>query len=195
MIVFELLYEEVLDLHNRQKYKKIRQTRSLVLVQYDQRADDARHPSCAGEDEDDEHGSAPAVDDGERREKDGEEDTEYGHGGLFFEGFQCAAELVGAGGGLASAADAVEFWDDIVDFLSGDQPADALEVTVASAIKEDLLNDALVIDGHIDELRAGALGFVEGVGHRCCVFYTNQQYYRNLICRFNLNIKSPFKSL
>ena len=80
--------------------------------------------------------------------------------------FQCAAELVGAGGGLPSAADAVEFWDDVVDFLSDDQPADALEVSVASAIKEDLLNDALVIDGHIDELRAGALGFVEGVGHK-----------------------------
>ena len=102
---------------------------------------------------------------GQRRENDGKEDTQYGHGGLFFEGFQCAAELVGAGGGLASAADAVEFLDDVVDFLSDDQPADALEVPVASAIKEDLLNDALVIDGHIDELRAGALGFVEGVGH------------------------------
>ncbi len=79
--------------------------------------------------------------------------------------FQCAAELVGAGGGLASAADAVEFLDDVVDFLSGDQPADALEVSVASAHEEDLLNDAVVIDGHIDELRAGAFGFVEGVFH------------------------------
>ena len=65
-------------------------------------------------------------DDGEGREDDGEEDAEYGHGGLFFEGFQCAAELVGAGGGFASAADAVEFWDDVVDFLAGDQTADAL---------------------------------------------------------------------
>ena len=80
--------------------------------------------------------------------------------------FQCAAELVGTRGRFATAADAVEFWDDIVDFLSDDQPADALEVSVASAIKEDLLNDALVIDCHVDELGAGALGFVEGVGHR-----------------------------
>ena len=165
LLVLGLLYEVVLELHNRQKYKKIRQTRSFVLVEDDQRADDARHPSAEGEDKDDEDGPASAVDDGQRREKDGEEDAKYGHGGLFFEGFQCAAELVGAGGGLPSAADAVEFWDDIVDFLSDDQPADALEVPVASAIKEDLLNDALVIDGHIDELRAGALGFVEGVGH------------------------------
>ena len=33
----------------------------------------------AGEDEDDEHGPASAVDDGEGREDDGEEDTKYGH--------------------------------------------------------------------------------------------------------------------
>ena len=83
--------------------------------------------------------------------------------------FQCAAELVGAGGGLAAATYAIEFRDDVVDFLSSNQPADALEVPVASAIKEDLLDDAVVIDGHIDELRAGALGFVEGVGHRGCL--------------------------
>ena len=142
------------------KIQKVRQTWSRIFVQDDQRGDDSRHPSGAGEDEDDEHRPAPPVDDGQRREDDGQDDAEEGHSGLFFEGFQCAAELVGAGGGLPSAADAVEFWDDIVDFLSDDQPADALEVSVASAIKEDLLNDALVIDGHVDELRAGALGFV-----------------------------------
>ncbi len=79
LLVFGLLYEVVLELHNRQKYKKIRQTRSFVLVEDDQCADDARHPSDAGEDEDDEHGPAPAVDDGQRREKDGEEDAEEGH--------------------------------------------------------------------------------------------------------------------
>jgi hypothetical protein len=44
--------------------------------------------------------------------------------------------------------------------------AGPLPVPVASAIKEDLPDNALVIDGHIDELRAGALGFVEGVGHK-----------------------------
>ena len=80
--------------------------------------------------------------------------------GLFFKGFQCPTELVGAGGGLPSAADAVEFLDDVVDFLAGDQPADALEVSVASAIKGDLLDDAVVIDCYVDELGAGALGFV-----------------------------------
>lgn len=40
-----------------------------------------------------------------------------------------------------------------------------MEISVASAIKEDLLNDALVIGGHIDELRADALAFVEGVSY------------------------------
>ena len=73
--------------------------------------------------------------------------------------------MVGTGGGFIAAADAVELLDHVVDFLAGDQPADALEVSVASAHEEDLLNDALVIDGHIDELRAGALGFVEEVFH------------------------------
>ena len=120
LFVFGLLCEVVLELHNRQKYKKIRQTRSLVLVEDNQCGNDTRHPSCAGEDEDDEDGPAAAIDDGEGREDDGEDDAEEGHDGLFFEGFQRAAELVGAGGGFASAADAVEFLDDIVDFLSDD---------------------------------------------------------------------------
>ena len=147
------------------KIQKVHQTWSRIFVQDDQCGDDSRHPSGAGEDEDNEHRPAPPVVHGQRREDDGQDDAEEGHSGLFFEGFQCAAELIGAGGGFAAAADAVELRDDVVDFLSDDQPADALEVSVASAIKEDLLNNALVIDGHIDELRAGALGFVEGVGH------------------------------
>ena len=84
LLVFGLLYEVVLELHNRQKYKKIRQTRSFVLVEDDQCGDDARHPSCAGEDEDDEDGPAALVDDGEGREDDGEDDAEEGHSGFGF---------------------------------------------------------------------------------------------------------------
>ncbi len=60
----------------------------FVLVEDDQSADDARHPSAEGEDEDDEHGPAPAVDDGEGREEDGEEDAEYGHSGFVFLNWQ-----------------------------------------------------------------------------------------------------------
>ena len=136
-----------------------------VFVEDDQCGDDARHPSCHGEQKYNKHRSTTSVDDGERREEDGEEDAKDGHDGLFFEGFQCAAELVGAGGGFAAAADAVEFRDDFVDFLANDQTADALEVSVAAAHEENLLNDIIVVNSHIDKLRAGALGFVEGVGH------------------------------
>ena len=42
--------------------------------------------------------------------------------------------------------------------------AGPLPVSVASAYEEDLPDDALVIDGHIDELRAGRLGFCRGCG-------------------------------
>ena len=43
--------------------------------------------------------------------------------------------------------------------------ADPLPDSVASAHEEDLLDNTVVIDRHIDELRAGTLGFVEGVEH------------------------------
>ena len=79
--------------------------------------------------------------------------------------FQCAAELVGTGGGFIAAADAVKFLDDVVDFLAGYQAADTLQVAVAAAIEGDLLDDAVVIHRHIDKLRAGTLGFVEEVFH------------------------------
>ena len=55
--------------------------------------------------------------------------------------FEGAAQLVGAGGAFAAAADAVDAGDDIVDFLATDQLADALQVAVASAKEEDLLDD------------------------------------------------------
>lgn len=142
------------------KIQKVHQTWSRIFVQDDQRSDDARHPSAEGKQEHNEHGPAPAVDDGQRREKDGEEDAEYGHGGLFFEGFQCAAELVGAGGRFATAADAIQFANDIIDFLTCHQTTDSLQVTVATAIKGDLLDDTVVIDRNVDELGTGALGFV-----------------------------------
>ena len=51
-----------------------------VLVEDDQSGDDAGHPAGAGEDENDKYRPAPAVNDGQRREDDGEEDAEEGHG-------------------------------------------------------------------------------------------------------------------
>ena len=147
------------------KIQKVHQTWSRIFVQDDQRSDDARHPSAEGKQEHNEHGPAPAVDDGQRREDDGENDAENGHRGLFLKGFQCPTELVGARCRFIAAADAIQLANDIVDFLTCHQTTDSLQVAVATAIKGDLLNDAIVIDRHIDELRAGALGFVEGVGH------------------------------
>ena len=67
----------------------------FVLVQYDQRADDARHPSGAGEDEDDEHGAAPAVDDGQRRENDGEDDAENGHKEIIYLDYSAKISVYG----------------------------------------------------------------------------------------------------
>ena len=79
---------------------------------------------------------------------------------LFFEGFQCPTELVGARRSFIAAADAIQFANDIVDFLTCHQTTDPLQVTVATAKKGDLLDDAVVIDRDVDELGAGALGFV-----------------------------------
>jgi len=84
---------------------------------------------------------------------------------LFFEGFQCPTELVGARCRFIAAADAIQLANDIVDFLTCHQTTDSLQVAVATAIKGDLLDDTVVIDCNVDELGAGALSFVEGVGH------------------------------
>ena len=79
---------------------------------------------------------------------------------VIFEGFQCPTKLVGTRRRFIAAADAIQFANDIVDFLTCHQTTDSLQVTVATAIKGDLLDDAVVINRHIDELGAGALGFV-----------------------------------
>lgn len=84
---------------------------------------------------------------------------------VIFEGFQCPAELVGTRGRFIAAADAIQLANDVIDFLTCHQTTDPLQVTVATAKKGDLLDDAVVIDCYVDELGAGALGFVEGVGH------------------------------
>ena len=64
--------------------------------------------------------------------------------------FEGAAQLVGAGGAFAAAADAVDAGDDIVDFLATDQLADALQVAVASAKEEDLLDDVVLVGRYVD---------------------------------------------
>ena len=70
------------------------------------------------------------------------------------------AELVGAGGGFVTAADAAQFGDYVVDSLAGDETADTLQITVAAAEERDLLDDVVIVDRHVDEQRAGALSWV-----------------------------------
>ena len=54
-----------------------------VFVEYNQCADNARHPPAKGEQEHNEHRPAPAVNNGQRREENGEEDAEEGHRAIF----------------------------------------------------------------------------------------------------------------
>ena len=53
---------------------KIRQSSSLVLVQDNQRGDDAWHPAAKCEQKHDEHRPAAAVDHRQRREDNGQDD-------------------------------------------------------------------------------------------------------------------------
>ena len=82
--------------------------------------------------------------------------------------------MVGAGGGLDAAADAVQFVDDVVDVLSAHQLADALEVAVASAEEENLLDDVVLVGSHVDQFRACAVGLVLYV---LCLHGANLVYF------------------
>ncbi len=83
-----------------------------------------------------------------------------------FHFFQRPTELVGTRRRFIPATDSIKFVNHVVNLLACHQTADALQIPVASAIKKDLPDDAIVINGHINQLRAGTLGFVEEVGHR-----------------------------
>jgi hypothetical protein len=72
--------------------------------------------------------------------------------GSVFEFLKGAAKLVRTGGILDTTADAVEFLDDIVDVLAANKLADTLQVTVAPAQEEYLLDDIVFIGSHINEL-------------------------------------------
>lgn len=70
------------------------------------------------------------------------------------------AELVGAGGGFVTAADAAEFGDYVIYLLAGDKAADALQVAIAATEERDLLDDVVIVGRHVDEQGASALGGV-----------------------------------
>ena len=65
----------------------------------------------------------------------------------FFELFQGAAQLVGAGGAFAAAVYSVEAGYYVIYLLAGYQAAYALKVAVAAAQERYLLDDVVVI-GH-----------------------------------------------
>ena len=83
---------------------------------------------------------------------------------------QGAAKLVGTGCGLCTATDAVELADDVLGLHSAHQLTQSLCVTVASTVEIAVRDTALIIEGHINELTARAVGLVEyltGTGCFC----------------------------
>ena len=57
---------------------------------------------------------------------------------------ECLAELVGARGGPMVASDAFEAGDDIFYLHACHQPADALQIAIASAIKDHIVQSVVV---------------------------------------------------
>lgn len=90
---------------------------------------------------------------------------------LFLNLFQRSAKLVGAGSPFRATTDAVQFRDDIIDLLSCNESADALQIAIASAHEKHLLDDVVVVNCHINQLRASSLGLILNVFHFPFLFY------------------------
>ena len=73
--------------------------------------------------------------------------------------FEGAGKLVGTGRGLHAAADAAHARDDIVDVHALDKAADALQVAIAAAGEDDVL-DLAAVEDDVDVAGAGALGTI-----------------------------------
>ena len=74
-----------------------------------------------------------------------------------------AAQLVGTRGVFPAAADAFQTGQDFLDFHALDKASDALQVAVAAAEEDDVVQ-AAVDDVEVDELAAGLFGLI-GVVH------------------------------
>ena len=74
--------------------------------------------------------------------------------------FEGAAELIGTGCTLGTAADTVDLGDHIIDLLTAYELADALEVAVAASKEEHLLDDIVLVGGDVDQLGTGAVGLI-----------------------------------
>ena len=72
---------------------------------------------------------------------------------------QRLSQLIGAGGGLHTALDALHTGDHILNVHTFHQSADALQIAVAAAQELDI-GDLAVLDIEEDLLGANALGFV-----------------------------------
>ena len=77
---------------------------------------------------------------------------------------QGIGQLVGARGVLVATTDALQLLDHITSRHAAHQRADALQITMATAHKLHIPDDALVIDVKIDLRRACALSII-GVTH------------------------------
>ena len=74
-----------------------------------------------------------------------------------------AAQLVGTRGVFPAAADAFQAGQDFLDFHALDKASDALQVAVATAEEDDVVQTA-VDDVEVDELAAGLFSLI-GVVH------------------------------
>ena len=79
---------------------------------------------------------------------------------LLLQLFQRATKLVGTRSALRSASDTVQFTYDVVHVLTLHQLADPLQVAVASTQEGYLLDDVVLVHGHINHLRASAVRLV-----------------------------------
>ena len=72
---------------------------------------------------------------------------------------QCLCQLVGAGGFLHAAGNALNTGDDLINIHAFDELCNALQVSVAATQELNILN-LIVLDVEINRLGAGALGIV-----------------------------------
>lgn len=93
---------------------------------------------------------------------------------------QCPAKLVRARGGFVPATDALEFFDDLVRLLPFHQTTNRLQVAPATACKRNLLYHILLINRHINQLRASTLGFVKSVFH-ISIFLIFNIYFAKIV--------------
>lgn len=64
---------------------------------------------------------------------------------------ESSTELIGTRGAAHTTVDAIEFADNVVDMLTDDQLADALQIAIASTHKEYLLDDIVLVGSDVNQ--------------------------------------------